>query len=115
MPRLISTRTMQTATVIGAGPAGCIASMMRSRAGWRVRLVEQHRFPRDKVCGECLSSLGFQVLARLGLTESFQQFSAVPMTRALIHSSNGSSIEMALPHPMWGISRIRFDQWLLNN
>jgi len=55
---------MRTATVIGAGPAGSTAAMLLARAGWSVTLVEQHRFPRDKVCGECLSALGIDVLTR---------------------------------------------------
>ena len=44
--------------VIGAGPAGSVAAALLARAGLDVILIEQHRFPRDKVCGECLSALG---------------------------------------------------------
>src|SRR5437868_14028758 len=102
---------MQSAIVIGAGPAGCIASLLLSRAGWDVRLIEQHRFPRDKVCGECLSALGYGVLARLRLANCFHQLDPVQMTRALIHPGNGRTLELDLPRPMWGVSRMRFDQW----
>src|SRR5436309_2029206 len=105
---------MPEVVVIGAGPAGCIASIMLARAGWSVRLVEQHRFPRDKVCGECLSALGNEVLERLGLAHSFQQLSPTPMKRALIHAGEGTTLEVSLPRPMWGVSRMRFDQWLLD-
>ena len=52
-------------TIIGAGPAGCVAAILLARHGCDVRLIEQHRFPRDKVCGECLSALGIEVLDRM--------------------------------------------------
>ena len=43
---------------VGGGPAGALASVLLARRGHAVTLIEQHRFPRDKVCGECLSALG---------------------------------------------------------
>src|SRR5690242_730212 len=67
------------AIVIGAGPAGSIAAMLLARAQWDVTLVEQHRFPRDKVCGECLSSLGVDVLTRLDLDTTVRAYGAIPL------------------------------------
>ncbi len=104
---------MPDAVIIGAGPAGCIAAIMLARAKWDVRLIEQHRFPRDKVCGECLSALGADVLDRLGQRASFQKLSPVQLTRALIHSPSGGTLQVALSRPMWGVSRLRMDQWLI--
>jgi len=39
------------AIVVGAGPAGSTAARHLARAGGRVLLVDQGRFPRDKPCG----------------------------------------------------------------
>ena len=89
--------------------------MLLARRGWEVTLIEQHRFPRDKVCGECLSALGHEVLGRLGLLDSFRALDPVRITRTLIHSGNGRTLELDLPRPMWGVSRMRFDQWLLGS
>ena len=47
---------MPDMTIIGAGPAGSVAAIALARLNWRVTLVEQHDFPRDKVCGECVSA-----------------------------------------------------------
>src|SRR5580765_3430038 len=92
--------------VIGAGPAGCTAAILLARSGFQVTLVEQHRFPRDKVCGECVSALGIDVLERLGLARDVQRLGARRLTRSSIHCSDGQSAELQLPRPMWGISRL---------
>lgn len=55
------------AVVIGAGPAGALSAAMLARAGARTLLVERDRFPRGKLCGGCLASAGFGVMARQGL------------------------------------------------
>src|SRR3981189_1969297 len=44
------------ALVIGAGPAGAASAILLAQAGWRVIIVEQHTYPRRKVCGECITA-----------------------------------------------------------
>ena len=53
--------------VIGAGPAGSAAAMTLARAGLDVVLVDQHAFPRDKVCGDGLIPDAHNALRKLGL------------------------------------------------
>jgi hypothetical protein len=48
------------AVVVGAGPAGSAAAILLARAGWSVALVERQRFPRRKVCGECIAGESLQ-------------------------------------------------------
>lgn len=55
------------ALVIGAGPAGSIASLVLARGGARVALVDKARFPRDKACGDLIGPRGVQTLADLGI------------------------------------------------
>jgi flavin-dependent dehydrogenase len=106
---------MPHVAIIGAGPAGCTAAILLAREpGFRVTLVEQHRFPRDKVCGECLSALGLDVLRRLGMQRAAFQLDPVILTRTTIHACDGSSLSLSLPRPMWGVSRVRFDSVLLD-
>lgn len=42
--------------VVGAGPAGSACAITAARAGAKVLLLEKDRFPRQKVCGEFVSS-----------------------------------------------------------
>lgn len=53
--------------VIGAGPAGSACALALARAGREVLLVDQHHFPRDKVCGDGLIPDTHAALKRLGV------------------------------------------------
>lgn len=97
--------------IIGGGPAGSLAATMLARSGIGVTLVEQHRFPRDKVCGECLSALGREVLERHSLESSLADV-GVSLTRAVLHGRHDHS-SLTLPSPMLGISRALMDEFLL--
>jgi len=59
------------AVIIGAGPAGSAAAILLARAGWSVALVERQRFPRRKVCGECLAASNLPLLRTLGIGAAF--------------------------------------------
>jgi flavin-dependent dehydrogenase len=100
--------------IIGAGPAGSAAAIVLARGGRRVTLIEQHRFPRDKVCGECLSADGIAALEQIGLSKELLQFDPVVLTHAAIHAPDGASVRLPLPRPMWGISRQQLDGFLLD-
>ena len=52
--------------VVGAGPAGSACATMLARSGFDVLLVDQHDFPRDKVCGDGLIPDAHAALRRLG-------------------------------------------------
>ncbi len=104
---------MPTAIVIGGGPAGSVSALLLARAGFDVQLFEQHRFPRDKVCGECLSAVGLDVLARASLTDSLRSLGPIELTRTLIHPVDGPTLELPLPRTMWGLTRHDLDPALL--
>ena len=53
--------------VVGAGPAGAACALWLARAGVDVALVDQHDFPRDKVCGDGLIPDAHHALQRLGV------------------------------------------------
>ena len=53
--------------VIGAGPAGSACAQTLARAGLDVVVVDQHDFPRDKVCGDGLIPDSHAAFRRLGV------------------------------------------------
>lgn len=104
---------MLSVTIIGAGPAGSTAAILLARGGVDVNLVEQHRFPRDKVCGECLSALGIETLTRAKLNDRIEPLGPSRLTRGVIVSPDGFESSLPLPAEMWGISRRTMDDALL--
>ena len=102
------------AVVVGGGPAGCVAATLLARAGLRTVLLEQSRFPRDKVCGECVSALGCDVLTRLGAMKSLRASGATELRNAMIVSLSGRAAHLVLPHQMMGLTRSVMDAELIS-
>lgn len=67
--------------IVGAGPAGSSCAAFCAGAGLRTLVLERARFPRDKVCGDCLNPSCFPVLERLGVREELD---------GLVHSNLAS-------------------------
>ena len=63
--------------VVGGGPAGSAAATMLARKGWRVRLYERDRFPREHV-GESLLPASMPVLAELGVLPAIEAAGFLP-------------------------------------
>jgi menaquinone-9 beta-reductase len=53
--------------VVGAGPAGSACALWLARAGLAVILVDQHAFPRDKICGDGLIPDAHTAFKKLGV------------------------------------------------
>ena len=53
--------------VVGAGPAGTAAAITLQGAGRQVLVVDKAVFPRDKCCGDGLTTLALRELEGLGL------------------------------------------------
>ena len=70
--------------VIGAGPAGSACARQLAMAGHSVLLVDQHDFPRDKVCGDGLIPDAHAALHRLGVYDEVAQLALhVPHVRCI--------------------------------
>lgn len=53
--------------VIGAGPAGIAAALTAQRHGLSVEVIDKATFPRDKCCGDGLTTGALRLLEQLGL------------------------------------------------
>jgi len=53
--------------VVGGGPAGSAAAVALARAGREVVVVDKATFPRDKICGDGLTSGALQRLEEIGV------------------------------------------------
>jgi len=53
--------------IVGAGPAGAAAAITLARAGRSVALIDKARFPRDKICGDGITTGALRILEELGV------------------------------------------------
>jgi flavin-dependent dehydrogenase len=89
-------RTRFDAIVVGAGPAGCTVAIQLARAGWAVALIERQRFPRRKVCGECIAASNLPLLDALGIGVDFDAL-AGPALRQVTLLRGDSAVTAGLP------------------
>lgn len=57
------------AVIIGAGPAGASLAIRLASSDLRTLLVDRASFPRDKVCGSCLSGDAIESLRSIGVAD----------------------------------------------
>jgi len=82
--------------VVGAGPAGSAAAISLARAGARVAVVDKATFPRDKCCGDGLTTGALRLLEQLGVSPLALP-SWHPVDAAWIRSPSGRVVELPLP------------------
>src|SRR6202034_2262296 len=82
--------------VVGAGPAGAAAAIILARANRRVVLIDKARFPRDKCCGDGLTTGALRRLDALGLDPA-RVASWQAIDGAAVRVPNGRVLDLALP------------------
>lgn len=82
--------------IVGAGPAGSTAATVLARQGRQVVVVDKAEFPRDKCCGDGLTTLALRELESLGLDPA-----RIPnwctVDAAWLRSPSGREVRIPLP------------------
>jgi len=82
--------------VVGAGPAGVAAGIEAQRLGLDVLVVDKAGFPRDKTCGDGLTTGALRLLDELGLDVRTLP-SYAPVTDTVLVSPAGREVVVPLP------------------
>jgi len=113
--------TVFDACIVGAGPAGAALATHLARDGCSVLLLDRQQFPRDKVCGDLVSSKGMKMLDELGCYEDIASRGSVPLRTAQAYLDGRFLVEAPLPvlpdHPPAGhvVPRYELDEILFRN
>jgi menaquinone-9 beta-reductase len=82
--------------VVGAGPAGSAAAITLARAGREVVVIDRARFPRDKCCGDGLTTGALRELDELGLSPA-----SIPSWQTIdacwVRSPSGRTVTYGFP------------------
>ena len=79
--------------VLGAGPAGAAISLLMSRKGFSVEIVDAAHFPRPKICGEFLNPQACTWLQQQGLLSSVLQLEPYQVNGMKITDSSGNQFQ----------------------
>ena len=102
--------------IIGGGPAGSSCAAFCALAGLETLVLERERFPREKVCGDCLNPSSWSVLERLSLAQQVRVLPHSKLTSVEFIAIDGHKVVVDLPTGEdceLSIKRSLFDDLLL--
>src|SRR5579862_4363476 len=89
---------MLDVVVVGAGPGGVAAAVTADRLGCSVRCLDKAAFPRDKTCGDGLTTGALRDLEALGLDRRELTRTGVAEVRTtVLVSPTGRRVTLPLP------------------
>ena len=83
--------------IVGSGPAGAACAAFCAEAGLRTLLIEREKFPREKVCGDCLNPSCWPVLQRLGMVDRVRALQHGALDRVDFVAIGGRTMSVSLP------------------
>src|SRR5436305_11654581 len=103
--------------IVGGGPAGSTCAAFCALAGLRTLVLEREKFPREKVCGDCLNPSSWPLLERLVIAGKIRSLPHGQLDAVEFIGLDGASVSVALPQGETAeiaIKRSLFDQALLD-
>src|ERR1700704_3842961 len=83
--------------IVGGGPAGSSCAAFCAAAGLRTVVLEREKFPREKVCGDCLNPACWPILRRLELVERIRSSPHGRLRCVKFIGIGGRSVSVELP------------------
>ena len=102
--------------IVGGGPAGSTCAAFCAAAGLRTLVLEREKFPREKVCGDCINPACWLVLEKLELAEQVRNWPHGVVNAVEFIAIGGQKLRVDLPQGEGGmisVKRSLFDHLLL--
>ncbi|MEP7071245.1 MAG: NAD(P)/FAD-dependent oxidoreductase [Verrucomicrobiota bacterium] len=90
-------KAVRDLAIVGGGPAGATCAAFAAAAGLDVVVLERAKFPREKVCGDCLNPECWPILRRLGLEERVRTSTHAALEAVEFVSLRGKRVVVPLP------------------
>jgi flavin-dependent dehydrogenase len=107
------------AAIVGAGPAGSSLAIRLAKAGLNVLLVEQKKYPREKLCGEFISPECLTHFAELGVMPNIAAGGGSDLAETIFFARNGRGVSVksewfgSADSMALGLSRSEMDECLM--
>jgi geranylgeranyl reductase family protein len=113
----MSSGVVRDVVVVGGGPAGTATAVFLKQRGHDVLLVDEARFPRDKVCGDSVSPEGWRLLRAMGADRAVAALAPHPLRGMRLTAPGGLSFsgDYAAESRGFGLRRIALDQALIDS
>jgi menaquinone-9 beta-reductase len=102
--------------IVGGGPAGSSCAAFCALTGLQPLLLDREKFPREKVCGDCLNPSCWPVFERLKLTQRVRDLSHSKLCSVEFIAINGRKVIVDFPSDTdceISVKRSLFDDLLL--
>ena len=105
--------------IAGAGPAGSSLAIRLAKTGLNVLLVEQKKFPREKLCGEFISPECLVHFDELGVMPELTNAHGTDLSETIFFPRNGKGLSIksewfgSIGSTALGLSRAEMDMQLL--
>src|SRR5215471_17034612 len=83
--------------IIGGGPARSSCAAFCALAGLRTVVLDREKFPREKVCGDCLNPSCWPVLERLELAQRVRDLPHSMLNSVAFIAIDGCEVILDLP------------------
>src|SRR5438132_476673 len=83
--------------IVGGGPAGSSCAAFCALACLRTLVLEREKFPREKVCGDCLNPSCWPVLERLGVAQRVRDLPHSKLAAVEFIGIDGRKVIVDLP------------------
>lgn len=98
--------------IVGAGPAGTACALALKDSGLKIAVLEKHKFPRDKVCGDAIPSRVPKVLRSIAteIADEIKSFDKKINTRGCrVVAPNLNSVDIFFKLDGYISTRLDFD------
>ncbi len=113
------TRRQFSTIVVGAGPAGSACATMLARNGLSVLLIDKARFPREKICGDCIHPSSWQFFESLRVADELLHAGIRRIRKVRIVNTRGDEVSVSIPaepsRPFFSVKRSVLDAVLLEH